>query len=90
MSGMQKCGLIGGIGPESTLNYYASITRAFKHRSGTESGPPLVLNSIDLPRVIGFLQSDDLEGLTSYLTSAVEECALGEQISLHWPRALHT
>ncbi len=73
---MQKCGLIGGIGPESTLNYYALMTKAFQHRSGTGSGPPLVVNSIDLPRMIGFLQSGNREGLTSYLASAVEECAL--------------
>lgn len=74
---MQKCGLIGGIGPESTINYYASITRSFQEHLKTRSGPPLILNSIDLTKMLGFIQAQDHQLLVDYLTTAVEECARG-------------
>ena len=72
---MQKCGLIGGIGPESTINYYASITRLFRERSGTQSGPPIVINSIDLPKMIALIQREHFEALADYLGKSIEECA---------------
>jgi len=73
---MQKCGLIGGIGPESTINYYASINRLFQERTHSVASAPVFINSIDLPKMIAFIQDDAKEALTDYLATAVEECAL--------------
>lgn len=73
---MQKCGLIGGIGPESTINYYALINRLFQERTHSVASAPIFINSIDLPTMIAFIQDDAKEALIDYLATAVEECAL--------------
>jgi aspartate racemase len=37
---MKKIGIVGGIGPESTLDYYRGIIDAFReHIGGTKSTP---------------------------------------------------
>jgi len=45
---MKKIGLIGGIGPESTLDYYRNIIAAFRETHETTGFPEIVIESIDL------------------------------------------
>lgn len=33
---MQKLGIIGGIGPEATMNYYSAIIKRYQERIGTD------------------------------------------------------
>ncbi len=45
---MKKIGLIGGIGPESTLDYYRNIIAAFRDSYEKTGFPEMVIESIDL------------------------------------------
>jgi aspartate racemase len=45
---MKKIGLIGGIGPESTLDYYRNIIAAFRDSYEKTGFPEIVIESIDL------------------------------------------
>ena len=46
-------GLVGGVGPESTLDYYRRLVDGWHARRGPDSHPRLLVNSIDGGAVIG-------------------------------------
>jgi aspartate racemase len=45
---MKTVGIIGGIGPESTIDYYRALLAAYKKRSADGSAASIVINSIDM------------------------------------------
>lgn len=45
---MKKIGLVGGIGPESTIDYYKGIIEAFKPTYAQYGNPEIGIESIDL------------------------------------------
>ena len=49
---MKKAAIIGGIGPESTLDYYRGIIDAFKPTYAETGFPELIIESLDLKTVI--------------------------------------
>jgi aspartate racemase len=69
---MKKIGIIGGIGPESTLDYYRGIIDGFRERSGVINSPDIILYSANLGELVQILESQDLERLTDWLLAKVE------------------
>jgi len=67
---MKRLGVIGGIGPESTVVYYRSLVAAGRERLGGTS-PPLLINSIDVQTVLRLAEEDPLPGLRDYLVSEI-------------------
>ena len=55
---MKKIGLIGGIGPESTLDYYRRIIDAVRERSGGLSSPEIIIYSANLHEALEIMQAD--------------------------------
>ncbi|MBF1017174.1 MAG: aspartate racemase, partial [Lachnospiraceae bacterium] len=45
---MKKVGIVGGIGPESTISYYHDIVYGVQVRIGHPFYPPVSIESIDL------------------------------------------
>ncbi len=46
---MQKLGIIGGIGPEATMNYYSAIIKRYQERIGTDKElPRITIESINM------------------------------------------
>ena len=45
---MKKFGLVGGIGPASTLDYYKGINEGYQKRTGTDSNPLMVIDSLNM------------------------------------------
>jgi aspartate racemase len=72
---VQTAGIVGGIGPESTVDYYRAIVALYRERKGDGSYPPLIVNSIDLQKLLAFLAAGQLEPLTSYLADEIEKLA---------------
>ncbi|MEP6769642.1 MAG: amino acid racemase [Acidobacteriota bacterium] len=69
---MKTAGIIGGIGPESTIDYYRLILSRYGERRPDGSAPSVLIDSIDLARVIDAVSSGDLPALTSYLLRELE------------------
>lgn len=66
---MASVGLVGGLGPESTIDYYRRILAAWQDEApGT--APPLVIDSLDVQRALRLL-ADDREELTRYLLASI-------------------
>jgi aspartate racemase len=64
---MQTAGIIGGIGPESTIAYYRSIIREYRRRTASDAAPSVLINSIDLQRMVGSIAAKRMDELTAYL-----------------------
>lgn len=69
---MKKLGMIGGTGPESTVDYYQSIISRFQEDTGSkESLPELLIYSINMYKIFDLLQNNQEEELAEYLAAAV-------------------
>ena len=69
---MKTLGLIGGTGPESTIEYYRLLTAQYREKADGAS-PPLIINSVDLKRAITWMGAGEFEKLTDYLVEEVEK-----------------
>ena len=72
---MKKLGLIGGVGPESTIPYYRGIVNGVKYRMGKPYLPPLTIESLSCFEVIRMASSGDTEGLIAYLLAGIRNLA---------------
>jgi aspartate racemase len=69
---MRTLGIIGGLGAESTIDYYRSILARCRARNADAGYPHVVINSLDVDRAIGLLNAGRLEDLTEYLATGVD------------------
>src|SRR5258708_12362263 len=73
---MKTLGIIGGLGPESTLDYYQRIIALFRERIGDRHYPEFVIVSVDLRKGLDFMDANDLSGMANYLLEGVDKLAL--------------
>jgi aspartate racemase len=64
---MRKLGLIGGLGPGATVQYYEQLARA-------NPGEMLIVHA-DMDRVRGMVEQNDLEALSDYLAALIRRLA---------------
>lgn len=72
---MNKLGLIGGTGPESTIEYYKGIEYGVQQKSGRSFFPNLTIESLSVFDVLGFCGQQDYAGLTAYLLKGIRNLA---------------
>lgn len=72
---MQIAGMIGGLGPESTIDYYRFIIERFRLRKTNAGYPHIVINSLDVDKGIAMLDSGRLDDLADYLACGIEMLA---------------
>jgi len=72
---MKTLGIIGGIGPESTIEYYRLIIAEYRKRRPDGTYPSIIINSIDLTAMISLLESNQLDRLVDYLADNVKKLA---------------
>ena len=64
-------GIIGGIGPESTIDYYRLFVSIYREHRPDGGYPPVLINSIDLAKALKLVSSGDLRGLAAYLLEEI-------------------
>ena len=69
---MKKLGLIGGVGPETTLKYYKEIEYGVMERLGENVLPRITIESLSCFRMIPLGAAQDYEGMTDYIMGAVD------------------
>jgi len=65
--------MIGGVGPESTVDYYKNIIAMYRERKPDGHYPQFVINSINLQKGIDFLEVNNLPGMTDFLLDEIEK-----------------
>jgi len=69
---MKKPGLIGGVGPESSIEYYRLIIKRFQEKLDTKDYPELVINSINMTEMLGYVFTNKLDRLTDFLSERIK------------------
>lgn len=69
---MKTLGLIGGTGPESTIEYYRLLVAKYREQADGHS-PPLIINSIDLKQMIEWMTAGELAKVADALVVEVEK-----------------
>lgn len=69
---MKTLGIIGGIGPESTIVYYREIIAGYRAREANQNYPHLIINSISVQTFLGLMFAGQLTEATDYLAAEIE------------------
>ena len=64
---MKTIGIIGGIGPESTVDYYKQIIAAFNARHADLAYPEIIVYSANLHELMGIVKARDWSALADWL-----------------------
>jgi aspartate racemase len=72
---MKTVGIVGGIGPESTIEYYRFIIEGYRRERPDGSYPFIIINSVDLNRLVAWINAGEFEPFTGYLATAIETLA---------------
>ena len=71
---MKVIGMIGGLGPESTIDYYRRLLAAHQELRPGEA-PSIIINSLDVNKGLGMVGANQLGQLTEYLVFEIERLA---------------
>lgn len=74
---MKTAGIVGGIGPESTIQYYRQIIDVYRDRQRDGSFPSFLLHNVDMHRMIELISADEQMRLVEFLLSAIKRLAAG-------------
>jgi aspartate racemase len=72
---MKTVGIIGGIGPESTIEYYRLIIDRYRQQKPDVGYPAILVNSVNLTLLIEWINVNALEKIAEYLILEVEKLA---------------
>lgn len=81
---MKTVGIIGGVGPESTIEYYRLIIDVYRKRQNSaggstvndvESAPSIIINSVNVNRLLAWMKVGDLTAVTDYLAGELDRLA---------------
>lgn len=69
---MKTIGLIGGLGPEATVDYYKSIISTFSDTNSELNYPEIIVYSVNMSEFIGLLTNKEYEKATTYLLGKID------------------
>jgi aspartate racemase len=72
---MKTVGIIGGLGPESTIDYYRLLISSYQKQSSDNTFPSIFINSLDVNKGLRMLEANELGELTDYLVAGVQKLA---------------
>ena len=76
---MKKIGIIGGLGPEATVQYYLILVKRYKEIFMTDNHPEIVINSVDMKRMVDLVAKKEFDGLIDFLSTEIalfEKCGI--------------
>lgn len=68
---MKKFGLIGGVGPESTIAYYRLLIKRFQEVTASNSYPDFVIKSVDMTEMLTYVGNQDYDKLIDFLEKSI-------------------
>ena len=68
---MRTIGIIGGIGPESTVDYYKEIITAFNNKYADLAYPEIIVYSANLNELMGIVKSNNWPRLSEWLLEKI-------------------
>lgn len=68
---MKKIGLLGGLGPEATIDYYKQILHAFQEGNTDLNYPEMIIYSVNMSEFIGMMKKKDYPAAVDYLLEKI-------------------
>jgi aspartate racemase len=68
---MKKLGLIGGVGPESTIEYYRLIIKEYQNRTQTKEYPEMVIHSINMTEMLNYVFEKRYDDLVRFMVERI-------------------
>ena len=68
---MKIAGIIGGIAPESTIQYYRQAVAEYQRLTNEREFPPIIINSIHMTKMLSLIGQNKLIEVTDYLLFAI-------------------
>jgi aspartate racemase len=72
---MTTVGMLGGIGPESTVEYYRLLIAGDRQLRPDGSYPSIIINSIDVTKLLAWMGANQLSEVTKYLVDELQKLA---------------
>ena len=72
---MKTLGIVGGIAPESTVDYYRQTIALYRAQRSDGGYPNILINSIDLKKMLDLIGAGKLPEVTEYLLAEVVKLA---------------
>ena len=73
---MKKVGIIGGIGPMSTIDYYCGIINGVRAKTNDDNYPEVLINSINMTKMLMLIANDNWESIIDMLLVAIKDLAV--------------
>jgi aspartate racemase len=70
-------GIIGGIAPPSTIDYYQKIIKGYLEKTQTNQYPSMLINSINMTKMLDFVFKKEFTGLVDYLSGEIQNLING-------------
>jgi len=74
----KRIGILGGIGPASTAEYYRVICAEYFRLHGDYYYPEILIDSLDPQRFTDFEDNDDMESYLEYIESSLQRLNAGK------------
>jgi aspartate racemase len=72
---MKTVGIIGGIGPESTIEYYRQIIAAYREQKKDGSYPSIIIDSINMKAIVDLIAAGEFSKTAEFLVSEIQRLA---------------
>ena len=69
---MTKIGMIGGLGPESTLDYYKLLIETYRKKVGYENNPEIIIYSMDINILFKLITNKQWDGVVEWLVNGIK------------------
>jgi aspartate racemase len=70
---MATVGILGGIGPESTVEYYRGLISGYRQSRPDGGYPSILLNSLDVTKLLAWMNAGQLSEVTEYLVDGLQK-----------------
>ncbi|QQK74754.1 amino acid racemase [Salicibibacter cibarius] len=71
---MKRAGIVGGLGPESTVDYYQSFIHMYQENvSSNKVLPELFINSINMYNIFHYISENQMDELVNYVGGAAQK-----------------
>jgi aspartate racemase len=72
---MKTLGIIGGIGPEATIDYYKSLITTHREENPDADAPSIIINSINMKKAVDLVTANRLTELSNYFLEEIRTLA---------------
>lgn len=72
---MKTLGIVGGLGPESTIDYYRQLIDRYREQNPDGSFPSILINSMNAKKLVDAMTANALDEVRALLLAAVQTLA---------------